>query len=148
MKARPSLSTSSIESTLRALAREEAAALDASDFVARMRAAVERPGAVGPEANGHARGRVHPAQGNGTSHWSALPLGLALGLAAWLALVLLGESATQWSVALEAGPAGMPAVALPVAAWLEALASQLAAGVLCAWCAWTVWGLRRWAWHD
>ena len=148
MRARPPLSTSSVESTLRALAREEAAALDASAFLERMRAAAEPSGALRSEADGHARVGVHPAQGNGTSPWSALPLGLALALTVWLALVLMGDSATQWSAALEAGPADTPTVARPISAWLEALASQLAAGVLCAWCAWTVWGLRRWAWQD
>lgn len=148
MKAPPPLSTSSIESTLRALAREEAAALDAAAFVERLRAAAEPAVALRPRADGHARGGGHPAQAHGASPWSALPLGLALALTAWLALVLMGDSATQWAAALEAVPAGAPGVARPVSAWVDALASQLAAGVLCAWCAWTVWGLRRWAWQD
>ena len=142
---------SGLEADLRAMARAEAQALDGAAFMARLQQAMARsaldPVAAGPAADPSVR-HAAPAEPAGTSSaptlWLAFPLGLALALMMWLALGFMETSASQWSTAIAQLPQDKATSVLATVTWTEALLSQVAGLVLCAWCAWTTWQMPRW----
>ena len=142
-----------MEATLRAMARAEAQALDGAAFMARVQQAMARS-ALDPMAARPAAGPsvpyAAPAEPSGTvsapTLWLTLPLGLALAMMMWLALGFMETSASQWSTAMALVPQDKTMSGIATMAWTEALLSQVAGLVLCAWCAWTTWQLRRWTW--
>ena len=142
---------SGLEADLRALARAEAQALDGAAFMARLQQAMARsaldPVAAGPAADPSVR-HAAPAEPAGTSSaptlWLAMPLGLALAMMMWLALGFMETSASQWSTAIAQLPQEKTTSVVTAVTWTEALLSQLAGLMLCAWCAWTAWQMPRW----
>lgn len=142
---------SGLEADLRAMARAEAQALDGAAFMAKLQQAMARsaldPVAADPAADPSVR-HAAPATSAGTfstpTLWLALPLGLTLALMMWLAVGFMETSASQWSTAIAQLPQEKTTSVVTTMTWTEALLSQLAGLMLCAWCAWTTWQMQRW----
>ena len=140
-----------LEATLRAMARAEAQALDGAAFMARLQQEMARNAldlvAAGSatDPSGPRTASVEPAGAfSAPTPWLALPVGLALALMAWLALGFMDTSAGQWSTAIAQLPQDKTPSAVTTMTLSEAVLRQVAGLVLCAWCAWTTWQLRRW----
>ena len=137
---------------LRSLAKAEAHALNGDAFMGRLKQTVEREGlSTMPFVDrlelcatvGRHSGMAGP--GEPAFHgWVALPLGLALALTVWVALDLMGTSSGQWAAAVAYVPNPQAPEVVSVEAWTQAALTQVAALVLCAWCSWSIFQMRRW----
>ena len=134
-----------LEQQLKALANEEARALDGDLFLVRLQAA--RGGATHVFAEAPSTGLKRPlGDFQGWRLLAALGFACMLLVVLWVTLTLFESASAHWAEALGGGSSvGLPAQPWNAhdAAWTRAVAEHLAGLTLCAWIAGCLWWMAR-----
>ncbi len=128
-----------LEQQLKALANEEARALEGDVFLARLQAAATASSQASAPAKTWAAWRLLPS----------LAMTCALVVTLWVTLNLFEGASAHWAVVVEASAdadlAHLP-WALASTTGMQALGAHLAGLTLCAWLAGCVWWMSRASW--